>query len=306
MQIKKALTSILVAGAFLFTGTAAMADYVGNTTGGTSTGCSCTGIVCPSVCPGVGNYTTGPDSTNRNVVDINDESCTVIENIASVNDEMMFDVDTSIGNIANNTCIGSVSGGDIDGNIVVVHDVNSGSIVMPSGYNQSVVAPVSMANAVTGPGSTNINRVNVDNSSSLLVSNQASYNGNYNFDLNTGGAKVGSNTSVGSVSTGSIDVGLIENVSLNRNASHIVLPTNTNPISIPDLANATTGPNSTNTNTYTVNNSNHVTVANTADINNNVNVSANTGGNRVENNTCVGNISTGDVRFNVSISSSAN
>jgi hypothetical protein len=216
---------------------------------------------------------------------------------------MMFNVDTAIGSVAGNTVVADLSGGDIIGNVAVVHDINSGTVTIPA--FSSVVAPTNLANAVTGPNSTNINRVNVNDTSTTTIANNAAYTGNYNFDMNTGNNTIGNNTVVGNVSTGDVNLGLTENVSLNRHSS-VVLPATTSPIVVPDLQNSVTGPGSTNTNTYNLNKENFVSVVNDANISNNVSADINTGNNVIENNTCVGNVSTGSVRFNVNVSSSAN
>lgn len=306
MQIKKALTSIMMAGVFLLSASAVYATgTVGSVSDNTCSGCV-SGVVCPDVCPGIGNYTTGPDSTNENYAKVDLSDSVVVENIANAYDDMRFSVDTGCGEIDNNTVVESVTGGDIDGSIIVMQDLNSGHVVMPAGYGQTVVAPMNMANAVTGPNSTNINKAIIKSGSSLSVINQATYAGNYNFDLNTGGVNIGNNTVVGNVSTGDVDLRLTENVSLNRNASNIILPSSPSAIVIPDMANATTGPGSTNKNSFVYKNENETTITNTADISNNVNADINTGGNTISGNTCVGNVSTGSVRFNVNISSSAN
>lgn len=267
--------------------------------------CSCSENVCPVDCDGFVNELTGPNSINENTSTINRDVNFTVNNDVTACDEFDVAVDTSVYNddVVNNTVVGDIETGSAMVDVSVIHDLNGDPLAIPE--MGSIIVPGSMMNSITGPFSENTNRVVVNDNTNIDINNVASYRGNYDLDANTGGTIVSGNTSVGDVETGDVEMNITEKVTLNRHANSVSFP-DVQTIKVPSLANSVTGPNSTNTNTFKVNSDYNVSVNNIADIKNTIDATANTGGNVIEGNTCVGDIRTGDVKFNFNIQSSAN
>lgn len=315
---KKSFLAILTTLVFAFGVQAAFAtNYLGDVSG-TCGSCDTSDVcdVCEinnecdtcdvdcDVCPGINNTVTGPDSINVNEINIDQNSSFVVDNIATACDEYAFDVETGNNNVDSNTSIGVIETGSIIGSVSVDRSLNNIDIEIPD-FGQPIVINGSVANNMTGPGSENINNVNIDSSNRVAINNVAEYSARYDVDANTGKNKINNNTVVGGLVTGDIEIGINEDVSLNNGSSSITMPA-PSPIVVPDLGNNITGPDSTNTNSFDYSQRNRVQVNNVATISNNIEVDANTGNNTIRDNTCVGDIRTGDVRFDFNISSSAN
>lgn len=164
---------------------------------------------------------------------------------------------------------------------------------------------ITTVNSQTGPDSNNQNTVNEQTTTDINVQNETNVTNEINADLNTGENTVSSNTVTGDIKTGDINgqITVINapeaNVSANTAVSNIT-PNSTGATTLSPL-NLTTGPDSNNTNTVNDNNIVRVVDQNTTNLNNDANINANTGANQVQNNTKVGNISTGDINLAVNL-----
>jgi len=278
MQIKKILTALGVAGAFMVAQSALA----------------------------TGNFTTGPDSNNRNETDIDSNMRFVVENKAEVEECFDFEVETGKNTIERNTVVEDISTGDVEGQISVQHDLNNGmSVAWDNDGKMIDLNDMDLTNHLTGPDSYNKNEVNIDNNSWYKIENKANYEGNYYLDLNTGKNTIEKNTQVGDISTGDVDVAISQNVSANGSANHITLPSGQS-VEIGSLANEITGPDSYNKNEIDIDSNDCVNIENRSEVRTNIDANINTGRNRIERNTVVGDVSTGSVRFDVNLASSAN
>lgn len=73
-----------------------------------------------------------------------------------------------------------------------------------------------------------------------------------------------------------------------------------------DFENDTTGANSTNTNSVSATNTTNFSISSNGTVNNTVNITADTGNNTVTNNTTVGDVSTGDIEFDIAVDTTLN
>jgi len=280
MQIQKALLSIVTTGALLTAGTVAFAS---------------------------GNQTTGPDSDNINATEISSNASVDIMNESTVNDDFIFNVEAGRSTVERNTVVGDVETGDVDGMITVSHELNNGQISMAGDDLDFLFPDFDMSNNLTGPDSTNINRIDVALDRNISVINDATYRSNYDINANTGRNTIMRNTQVGDVSSGDVNIGIDESVTTNGGVGSISIPMMSEVnLASGSMDNDITGPNSTNRNTVDVDSNQNVSIANTSRITNNVDADINTGRNTIERNTVVGNVRTGSVSFNVNVSSNAN
>lgn len=182
---------------------------------------------------------------------------------------------------------------------------------VPIDNTSTVSENISETNYNTGPDSENINAISQNNNTNIASSNNA------NIALNSGANQIGNNSIVGSIETGEIDAGLtfvnisnsqfaegsqvsastidgsgLTNLDLTNNAMYgtsIPLQGQSN------LYNGTTGNDSLNINTLDQNNVIGILDNNNAGTNNDLIINANTGLNNVDQNTKVGDITTGDI-----------
>jgi hypothetical protein len=73
-----------------------------------------------------------------------------------------------------------------------------------------------------------------------------------------------------------------------------------------DFENDTTGANSTNTNSVSASNTANFSISSNGTVNNTVTLNADTGNNTVTNNTTVGDVSTGDIEFDIAVDTTIN
>lgn len=163
---------------------------------------------------------------------------------------------------------------------------------------------VTGGNGQTGPNSLNQNDWNINHDVSIDVDNHSTSTDSQSFAVDTGHTFVDHNTMVGDITSGNVwgDI----SVDNNLNSGDILL-TNTDPGNIFfTFGNGITGPDSLNQNTATISVNRSVDINNSATISNSLGLSAVTGGNRISNNTEVGNVRTGSVNFDVNQQNNAN
>lgn len=251
-----------------------------------------------------GNNTTGCDSENENNWCIDGGNVIDVFNCAEAKNDFDVCVETGDNLIGYNTCVGNVVTGDIAGSVMFENILNDSNFVLApaSAGNINVV----LANSLTGPGSENENNVAIRNKNRVEIVNLSNIKNDIDFNANTGNNVIKKNTSVAGVQTGNInfsaDVTNIANGGMNVNLSSLMPTTN---VSV-SAGNNTTGPCSENENNISIDNSSRVNVVNQSSIKNDVDVNANTGNNRIECNTVVGNVRTGSISIDYTAVNSAN
>lgn len=162
-------------------------------------------------------------------------------------------------------------------------------------YMASAATDAEFTNHLTGADSVNGNTLEGTTTFNFTVTNVGTVTNDFDLDLNTGGNTISGNTTVGDVSTGDIDAELeVENV---VNTAPVVVPMGMGGGDVTVRSeNHLTGAGSTNTNTTTTSSTANMTTTNVGTVTNAMTLALNTGNNTIENNTTVGDISTGDIR----------
>ena len=162
---------------------------------------------------------------------------------------------------------------------------------------------VSGGNFTTGCESENSSDWNIGGDTSISMDHYFSAMNDYNQILQAGENDFGCNTCIDDISTGSI-AGVFDISEDDCDCSIPLTLGNQGSVNV-DLSNNTTGCNSYNNNNVDISRNVDVNINDISEINNSLNLVANTGRNRVECNTSVGDISTGDISLGASIDNSA-
>lgn len=263
------------------------------------------------------NQVTGPGSENSNIFGNNNIVAIFQNNDASAENNINIDAITGNNTIENNTYVGDLTTGDINlgvnlVNILNVYRPDLALTVDVWNILGDVNGDITFANNTTGNGSNNQN--NYDGNQDIDISNiQNSDTDNlFSFDLNTGENEIGVNTATGNIATGSVDARTnIANISNVGTPMYYLLnvygewdgdyggldPSRV----IVNVINADTGPDSNNQNNIIDNKDVDVSMINNASASNNITVHADTGHNRANNNTVLGNITTGDIKISENV-----
>lgn len=250
------------------------------------------------------NDTTGPNSENKNSWDVSSETNISIVNASDVENEFKADVQTGQNDIKNNTTVEDVSTGDINGDISVVNNLNTADpeIDVADMWNN---IDVTLSNDTTGPNSENSNKVEISKETNVSVVNSADVENEVDIKAGTGHNDIGHNTTVGDISTGDINITGSTSNTVNAHNLSFDMAGAGQSVST-DFSNHLTGPNSENKNKLEVEQNLNVSSTNTANIENEVKLNADSGHNDIGHNTVVGDVSTGGVSFNYTISNVAN
>lgn len=249
------------------------------------------------------NDTTGPNSDNDNRLTVRSDDSLFLRNIAMVTD--ILDVDHRSGNNeqTRNTTAGNIRTGGASVNVGTdTHANNSGY----AGVSSSNTAYVNVTgdNHITGPRSENTNTYRVTNTANVRVNNRADVRDITTVDSRTGNNTQNRNTKGGDIRTGDVDVTVDHTTKANNGTAGATAASDVDVDA--DFNNDTTGPNSDNDNSLTVDNSSTTEVRNDAVVTNSTTVDARTGGNESSNNTEGGSIDTGDTSFNFSSNTEVN
>lgn len=264
------------------------------------------GSAYASVHIGGGNGTTGPNSENNNIVEYSSESRVEISNRADADNDFELSIETGDNSWHENTEVGDISTGEVEGDIVINNDLNSGDIDLGGAWDDWGLAMIDFANSLTGPESVNNNSVTIENERKLEIENHADINNDMEIRANSGDNHISHNTVVGDFDGGKVDIGGTITNKANAGMGNIDLGSAGMGSISADFTNHITGPNSENTNTLAIENESKVEVENHADIDNDLELRANTGDNTIGHNTVVGDVSTGKVRIDFSITNVAN
>lgn len=286
------------------------------------TGTVSTPIADPGISTSSENSLTGPNSTNSTASQLGNNTNIGLENNSNINNNVDISVDTGNNVIGGNTSAGNVATGDANVGLNIINASNStlnpnstyGSSNVNGGTNLSLGTPVnriSFENFLTGPESENSNLIDVNGNLAVSEVNNSDINNDLVVDINTGQNQIDGNTKIGDLVTGDI------NACINLlNLSNIVDPLLTIAVDswniIGDVdgnivfENSATGPESENSNVLNSENNINVTSSNDSHIINNAEINTNTGDNTSENNTVIGDITTGIANVKESIVNFAN
>ena len=265
-----------------------------------------TGSAFARVSIGGGNDTTGPFSDNQNRWCIESDSNIDIHNSVDVDNDNDFEVQTGLNETRNNTIVDDMSTGDITGDIEVTNELNSGDIQLSDEDMSIGDIEVDFSNELTGPNSRNENELNVDADVDVDIENRADIDNDFSAHLNTGYNEVENNTEVGDFRTGDIDFSVETNNTANQAGDGMDLSGLSGINVSGDFTNSITGPNSENSNELNLDVDQDINITNHADIDNNTEITANTGHNDIGCNTVVGDVSTGSVTIHSTTSNVAN
>lgn len=279
----------------------------------------------PTTAAELNNASTGANSANNNTVSQSSSANSAATNAASATNDVDMNLSTGSNTLQANTSVGNVSTGDIEGSLTIVNALNSvfapgssvglgsfstdeqGNLLLTSGAARALLP----TNVTTGAGSTNTNAYSGMDAVTIRTDNSALVDNDIDIVADTGNNLLDANTTLGDVTTGSIDlaVNLI-------NLLNVLMPDTLFTLDvwswfgdlIGDMAlgNSHTGSDSTNTNEIDHVGSATVTATNDADIANDFAVATTTGDNTFTGNSVVGDVSTGNVRVDGSVTNIAN
>lgn len=157
------------------------------------------------------NGTTGPNSINDNVLNVEKNSAVNVLNEADIDNNLILDLNTGVNDVDFNTTVGSVTTGDIDvtSNIRSSANTSSSTVMWSSLNGTDSDVTSSFRNNVTGPNSENINTLDVEDNTSIEITNNASIDNQFDILANTGSNDTVNNTTVGSVGSGDISVSIV-------------------------------------------------------------------------------------------------
>ena len=251
------------------------------------------------------NNTTGADSDNDNVYDVDTVVTEVVDNIGNV-DNIADDVNATTGdnNQNQNTTGGDLETGEVDATADWASVVNAGSGMLGAA-DGGLDVEGDFSNDTTGFDSDNDNDLDVDNNVTLDLDNLANVLNDLDFDGDTGGNDQNQNTTGGSTDTGDAMLDTIISNWANNDAGFAGAAGSEVSVDV-EGENSTTGANSTNRNDYTIDHDYTAVVDNNATLDNRVDVTIDTGDNNQNQNTTGGDLETGNGEVVVDIVNSAN
>jgi hypothetical protein len=152
------------------------------------------------------NDTTGPNSRNKNVVVLNMDRNIDIRNDARIDNDVDLEANTGRNEVEHNTVAGDFQSGDVNFDMSVDNAVNGSMGSIDLGGMGAAAVSADFSNGTTGPSSENENKLIVNAGSEVDIHNDAHIDNNADINVNSGRNEVGSNTVVGNVGTGSIDI----------------------------------------------------------------------------------------------------
>ncbi len=274
------------------------------------------------------NQATGLASNNSSAVNKADGSTVSINNSADLQNGVNLNLGTGQNQLTSNNTVGLLDTGDITGSVNVLNLANTNlapgssmgsQTVYPGSINQLSLTPatnrVLLGNTETGPNSANSNIFNQGQDITVVQNNNANLNNDININAVSGGNQVASNTIVGDILTGSINLGVNVINLLNSMAPSTLLNIDTwnvmgnfvGDIALNgDLQNQITGPESRNQNSVDLANAANLTVTNNSAANNLFDFDLNTGNNKVTENSKIGRVETGSTNSRSAANNIAN
>lgn len=267
------------------------------------------------------NHLTGPNSRNINEQIFEEEFNFDFDSNLDVQNDFNLDANTGRNEISENTLVEDIATGDVRVEVDFNNDFESsgagdhgfdgyglGSADRYTlGGSSLGLGRTELVNHLTGPNSENRNTVEISNDRDIEIDHQASFDNQFNLEANTGNNEISGNTLVGDVSTGDVRAEVrIENESSVPSYGYLLPDYNNGTDPRVELVNSTTGYNSENTNEVEVDNQTEVDINTDTEFNNDITINANTGNNTVDCNTVVGDVSTGNVDLELTLSNKSN
>ena len=164
----------------------------------------------------VTNQTTGADSKNVNKLNETNQTNLEINQNAQIDNNINADLNTGDNQLSKNTSVGQVSSGQVKTQNTVINKIGqavSDLFIINvfgkwNGKSSLTKLPNVIINQVTGPKSDNVNQAQTNSDTDIEVESNVNLKNNINIQANTGKNKLESNTVVGSVQTGMINLGM--------------------------------------------------------------------------------------------------
>jgi hypothetical protein len=266
------------------------------------------------------NHMTGPYSRNQSMVNLYADKDFEIWNTSDFDNNFSLEVNSGENCFEFGTEIGDISTGDISASIDVNNQATSADLTMSEIVNLDCQdngtclvgtgdVTLDFANSTTGPFSDNTNEADIYSNANVNIHNDTDVDNHMDVSANTGDNYISRNTSVGNVGTGDISISsdTTNTIGSGLGSAAVAGLVNLDSTTVSaDMTNDLTGPDSENKNTLNVHHNTDVNIQNKADMDNCVSVDANTGHNKIGNNTVVGNVTTGSVNIDLSTSNMVN
>lgn len=250
------------------------------------------------------NAYTGADSVNKSHVSVTEETTVVQDNVANIQNNIDFNVNTGKNQNSMNTGDSVTDTGDISVGTTISNQANSNFAELPQ--CGTCTTNIDSGNAKTGYDSYNKSAVTVEKVNQLFQSNDAYVDNNVKVKTDTGNNDASKNLYGSYIHTGDIsgasvvgndlnnNVATMAGVGLGLGGSHYV------------SANSETGADSSNASIIKSIYSNIVDQQNIADVDNDAYLDFNSGRNTGEKNTGYTAIDTGDIMTGVTFGTTAN
>jgi len=273
------------------------------------------------------NAATGQDSENTIDIDVEDETTTVVDNRAEINNEINAAAVTGENEASKNTGQGKIETGDANVEATTINIANTtvkdgslfiavvnifgdwfgdlvygGNPMLAAAGNAGETVEINGENSGTGADSENTIDVDVSREKETVINNEAEVNTILNAEVDTGSNKTNRNTTGADIETGSGWLALHSGAVANLTG---ILFDPALGVEVTGL-NDTTGFESTNRIRAKVNDERVVEVTNLANISTLFWGLINTGSNEASQNTIGGNIATGDAGADVAINNLVN
>jgi hypothetical protein len=249
------------------------------------------------------NDTTGAGSYNKSKIEVVQSTLVVQDNQADIDNLVELQLNTG-GNKANkNTGAGDVTTGDASLGVAISNQANSNVAEVSDCGGCDM--DLSASNEKTGADSGNKAKVEVNQITTLFQDNLSDIDNIVGAQLNTGYNKANKNTGEGSVDTGDIGATVVVENATNENWAVLGGGMGGDGLSL-SAGNDTTGADSYNKAKVEAFLDTLITQSNEADVDNLVELQANTGFNKANKNTGEGDVETGDINVGVGLSNLLN
>lgn len=249
------------------------------------------------------NGTTGARS--ENITRVNADNSFWLDSINNMRarNNQNVTVDAGHNRLNENTTVLGQRIGDVNVDVAFSSPTIANDGINLTGINSAANGTVDFtgSNLITGANSENRNTVNADRTTRINLENNARINNDSNLRLNTGNNRISRNTTVGDVTSGDVTATVSYD---NSGSANLMSGINLGDLSQGDVSatfsNDTTGFNSENRNTLNADSRTNIRVENNSTVTNRLNANVNTGSNDVNENTTVGDVTTGDINLSFS------
>lgn len=242
------------------------------------------------------NAETGYASNNEGNIHVSSATILSVDRDSYFNNDVNTKVNTGYNAADKNTKGGSVSSGDVHGDVDVVNKSSAsmaGSILVDTGG-----AMVDFQNKTTGALSNNENNLDLNKEVIVKVDESTYVDNDISSKINTGRNSSSYNTVGGKVSTGDVHTDTnVENVT--TSVAPVIVTTGSP--TVVDASNAITGYASDNQNNVKISDATIVDVQKSTKIKNDLKVKVNTGENESSFNTVGGEVRTGDASVDFTV-----